>query len=258
MTSPVRARTLHPVSDRTTDLARMLLRAGCIVGLAVVLVSGLGCNRSRSPWLFDAGPSSDGGPTQRDTDQDGLCDEHEIARGLRVDDPDTDADGFSDFAEVSAGLDPLSRLSPAADRVIYLRESAEGTARATVTFTVNGAGDTYSGACTPVTPAYSDGVEADAFFAGAGPVGATPMANVYEIDDSTQSFVGVRGQTLLTYEVRFRFEGEARECQRAYPFQYTVKRDDGAIVSWQRFTLVITPARGSVDAVAWCGATPCF
>lgn len=237
----------------------MLFRAACVASVAAVAVCGPGCNRSRTPWLFDAGPASDGGPSQLDTDLDGLCDEQELARGLRVDDPDTDADGFSDLTEVSLGLDPRSRTSPPADRVIFLRESAEGTARATFTVTVDGAGDTYSGSFTPVTPFFSDDeIEADVFFAGAGPVGATPMANVYEIDPSTQSFVGVRGRTLLTYEVRFRFEGEARGCQRALPFQYTVKRDDGTIISYQRFTLVITPAGGAADAAEWCGATPCF
>lgn len=258
LTSRVSARTLHPVSARTTNLARMLLRAACVVGVASVVLCASGCNRSRSPWLFDAGPPTDGGPPQRDTDQDGLCDEQEVARGLRVDDPDTDADGFSDLTEVSLGLDPLSRLSPPTDRVIFLRESAEGTARATMTITVDGEGDTYSGSFTAVSPAFSDGVDADEYFAGAGPVGATPTANVFEIDESTQAFVGVRGLTLLTYEIRFRFEGAARECQRAYPFQYTVKRDDGAIVASQRFTLVITPASGAADAAEWCGAEPCF
>lgn len=241
------------MSLRTTNLARvLLLGAACCV-----VVSAAGCNRSRSPSL-DAGPGSDAGPDLRDTDQDGLCDQHELARGLRWDDPDSDADGFSDLVEVSVGLDPLSRMSPPGDRVVYLRESAEGTARATLSLAVNGEGNSYSGSFAAVDPVYPDGVDAGDFFAGSGPVGAEPMTNVFEIDASTQSFIGVRGRTLLIYEILFRYSGEARGCMRAYPFQYTVKRDDGVFVGSARFTLVITPESGAADASEWCGAEPCL
>lgn len=258
MTARVRPRTLLGVSLRTTILARSLpalLRFAAL--LAALAVIGPGCTRYRSPFDFDAGPDVDGGGG-RDTDGDGLCDEQEISRGLRIDDPDTDADGFSDFVEVSLGHNPLSRLSPAPERVVYLRESATGTARVTVSIPVDGTGETFSGSFTPAPELFPDGVDADLYFAGAGPVGAEPMANVFTMDTSAQSFVGVRGRTLLIYEVLLQFAGEARGCMRAYPFQYSVKREDGVTVATERFTLVITPGSGRPEDEVWCGARPCF
>ncbi|AKF09609.1 hypothetical protein DB32_006758 [Sandaracinus amylolyticus] len=244
------------MSLRTTFFARTLRSIAVLAALVMLAATTSGCPRRRNPWLFDAGPEGDGGGD--DSDRDGLCDEHERSRGLRIDDPDTDADGYSDLTEVSLGHNPLSRTSPNADRVIFLRETATGTARATVSIAVEGSGETFSGSFTPAAQVVPDDVDADAYFAGAGPVGAEPMANVFELDEATQSFIGVRGRTLLIYEVRFQFSGEARECMRAYPFQYTVKRDDGVVVATERLTLVVVPGSGRLEDEVWCPVSPCL
>ncbi|UJR86942.1 thrombospondin type 3 repeat-containing protein [Sandaracinus amylolyticus] len=255
MTSHVSPRTLPGVSLRTI-LARSLRSIAVLAALVMLVATISGCPRRRNPWLFDAGPEGDGGGD--DSDRDGLCDENELSRGLRIDDPDTDADGYSDLTEVSLGHNPLSRMSPSAERVIFLRETATGTARATVSIAVDGAGETFSGSFTPAAQVVPDEVDADVYFAGAGPVGAEPMGNVFSMDESTQSFIGVRGRTLLTYDVRFQFSGEARDCMRAYPFQYTVKREDGLLIANERYTLVVVPGSGRLEDEVWCPFAPCL
>lgn len=60
----------------------------------------------------DTGPRPDGGPPRaRDSDDDGLPDDDEIARGTDPHNADTDGDGYSDGVEVLAGTDPRSAAS---------------------------------------------------------------------------------------------------------------------------------------------------
>jgi hypothetical protein len=234
---------------------RALAAVGVVSGFA--LAAG-GCPRRTDPVPPDAGLGEDARPIGLDTDLDGLCDANELTRGLRIDDPDTDGDGYSDFVEVSLGLDPFSRESPASDAVSFLRESATGMARVTVSVPVNGSGESYGGAFAEAFALYPEGVGAQDFFAGSGPVGAEPMGNVAFVDTDSQSFVGVLGSTLLTFEVSFRFQGAALGCMRAYPFQFTVKREDGLIVASRRFVLVVLPPGALPGESAWCGAEPCY
>lgn len=227
--------------------------------LAALAIGSAGCPRTTAPPPWDAGPGLDAqDPSRIDSDEDGLCDPQEVSRGLRVDDPDTDRDGYSDLAEVSLGFDPLLPASPDRETIVFVREAAEGNGRVTITVAVNGTGETYAGSFQAIDQIFPDGIDASDFYAGSGPVGAEPMANVFRLDEGTQSFVGVRGRTLLVYDVRLAFTGAALGCMRAYPFQYVVKREDGRVVAARRFTLVVVPDGMRPGEGTWCGARPCW
>lgn len=202
----------------------------------------------------DGGGIADAFEPSVDTDGDGLCDGQELSRGLRIDDPDSDGDGYSDWVEVSLGFDPLRPSSPNRDRIVLLEEGS--TARATVTVVVRGMGETFYGSFQATRRFVDDGSSAADFFTGAAAVGAEPMGNVYAIED--QRFVRVLGRTALVFEMWFALAENPRDCLRAYPFEYVVKRDsDGRIGAMERFTLVVAPAGMRPGSGTWCAPEVC-
>jgi hypothetical protein len=229
------------------------------IALAAAAASLAGCPRYGGGGVYvsnDAG-RPDTGENSRDTDGDGLCDYDEGQVGTRSDHADTDLDAFSDLVEVSVGSDPLSAASPDRESVVYL-DGAEGeTVRATIQIVVEGGGEHYDGAFRPIPQLVEDGLDAQDFYASARAVAAAPASNVAGYDESGQRFLAVRGRTLLIFEVTLEFRGEARPCMRAYPFQYVVKREDGAITAVETFTLVIVP-EDAPSASRWCAPVPCF
>jgi hypothetical protein len=58
------------------------------------------------------GTGTPGGPTNADSDGDGLLDKEEADRGTNPAQEDTDGDGFTDPDEISAGTDPTKPTSP--------------------------------------------------------------------------------------------------------------------------------------------------
>ncbi len=196
--------------------------------------------------------------SRRDTDGDGLCDGREEMRGLRIDHPDTDGDGFSDLVEVSLSFDPLQPTSPNREAIVLMEETNAAEARVVITTSVNGGGEAFGGSFLSIEQVFPDGHDASEFYESSGPVGAEPMGNVFALDPSTQSFLGVDGRTQLIFEVRLVFRGSPVGCMRAYPFQYLVKREGGSVVAAQRFTLVVAPVGARPGAGTWCGADPCW
>jgi hypothetical protein len=244
------------VSFETARLLRIAV-VTMLVPAAMVIAS---CRRSHPPIVFDAGPGADVPLLDRlDSDADGLCDVQEVSRGLMADDPDTDGDGFSDLAEVSLGFDALMPTSPDRARIVMLEERPTARARIAVTVIVSGMGETFSGTFQTVPRVFSDGIDASLYFERASAVGAAPMANIVSVDPEGQQFVGVMGRTALTFDVSFGFDDDAQlGCRRAYPFQYTVKREDGRVVATERLTLVLWPEGATPDEGEWCGARPCW
>lgn len=68
-------------------------------------------------------------PGDYDTDNDGLTDSQEAARGTNPDNPDSDGDGVNDGVEVLAGTDPndVNSTIPATDFYVVLPYQAEET-----------------------------------------------------------------------------------------------------------------------------------
>jgi hypothetical protein len=229
------------------------------VALASLSTAAAGCRRAFSG--FDGGPrppAEDAGPTDIDTDGDGLCDGQELSRGLRADNADTDADGYSDFAEVSLGDDPTLPSSPDRERLVFLSEASMAAAEVAVAMPVLGAGEVYQGAFQSLSQVYPDDQSAGSYFAGGTAVGATPGTQVFRVEPEAQRFVGVQGRTLLVFRVQFAYQGPVRGCLRAYPFLYSLKREDGRIVGQRRYTLVVVPDGGRPGESTWCGASPCW
>ncbi len=110
----------------------MSARPLALVALAVVLAL-MGCEPPRGPRrdggvdpntdapippgtdapmvMFPDVPPRDAPRGAVDTDNDGLSDDDERARGTNPSNPDTDGDGYEDGVEVLAGTDPLSEAS---------------------------------------------------------------------------------------------------------------------------------------------------
>jgi len=215
-------------SGRRLSIARRTaLRPIAMHAIAVASLALAGCPRSNPPFLHDGG-GIDAAPYV-DTDEDGLCDPHELSRGTSLDDPDTDADGFSDLVEASLGFDPLLPASPERDLLVFLREQPGATAHVTLALPVSGMGETFTGTFTSARQVFEDGQSATLFFDSAEAIGAEPLTNVFSIEG--ESVLGVNGRT------------------------HAVKRDDGRIVAIRRLTLVIDPT--DPDA-PWCGARPCW
>ena len=209
----------------------------------------------------DAGPPSfeDAGPPPRiDSDGDGLCDDTERSRGTDPFDPDTDGDGFSDGVEVRLGYDPLRPASPPRELVLELPERASAHGSQIVSRVVRGDGISVRGAFESRPSIYSDPEVARDFFVRGLALGANPQENVFEIDEEGERFAGIFGTVELTFELQFAFGGaEPRGCARAYPFRYTLRRDDGRNLFIGRYLLVVRPEGALVDA-EWCPLEPCL
>ena len=215
------------------------------------------CRRPQPPPVLpvDAGPRDLGPAPQDDTDGDGLCDRNEHERRTDPLSTDSDMDGFSDYAEALAGSDPLLADSPNRDLMVLLTEENSAYVDVPISFAIRGVGETYSGSYTPqpvLIP--DDGTTAVTFYAGGRTAGASPMENVLGTTDN-ERFRGVFGSTLLVFSMRFEQRQSPRGCMRAYPFGYTLKRDDGSIAGAVFRWLVIAPTgmRPGAPGSVWCG-----
>lgn len=238
-------------------------RGGFLVAVLVTLVAG--CPDSTVPP--PPNPNDDGGfedgsidPTL-DSDMDGLCDVTEIARGTDPSRSDTDGDGFSDRIEIQLGFDALLPASPNREIIHTMRENPEATLQVEIVQEVRGEGEEFTGAFEglPVTDLAM--LTAADFYVGSEALYADPIENVGAVDESAETFRGVVGRTRLAWEVRFAFgSGLVRDCVRAYPFRYNVKRSDGTFLSAQRHYLVILPIGDTLATAEWCVApgSGCF
>ncbi len=228
--------------------------------LLAVLVFAMACGDDSgvTPRIdagrFDGDPPPDV-PANADTDNDGVCDATEIERGLNPTLDDTDADGFSDYAEVLLGFNPVDGASPNRDTVLILRESDVGAVQVPLTVSIRGSGEDYEGAFQSLGAPDEAGDTAMTFFTESVATFAEPMENVAILDAENQAFRGVVGRTLMGFEVRFEFAGEAtpRGCARGYEWRYNVKRSDGRIVSAQTYLLLVLPPGQTLEGSAeWC------
>lgn len=227
----------------------------CLLAACVPVLAGCGGEPPPVPPPPDSGvPPEDGGIHRLpDTDGDGLCDETEATLGTSPTEVDTDGDGLDDRAEADLGYLPLRPDSPERDILVFLTETDTASTQLSIPFVVRGDGQTFSGgfAALPVL----DPLELDAatFFAGASAVGATPAENVFEVREDEERFLGVFDRTQLVFEARFAFGAELpRSCVRAYPFQYQVKRSDGALAGHRRYLLILLPPGERLDTADWC------
>ena len=188
-----------------------------------------------------------------DTDGDGLCDDTEIAWGTNPESRDSDLDGLTDRAERDFGYAPLEPDSPRRDIMVFMEEGAGSTAQFPIERVVRGMGEIYTGAFEPLWIANRLDYDAGTFLEAAIAVGAVPEDNVFEIVPEEQRFRGVFGRTQLVFEVRFEFGGAVeRSCVTAFPFRYQIKREDGVLVGFGRYLLVLLPRGERLDTAEWC------
>lgn len=195
----------------------------------------------------------DSGPSFLDSDGDGLCDDTEIMWGTDPMAADSDRDGLTDRAERDFGYAPLEADSPPRDILLFMEEREGGTAQFPIERVVRGEGETYTGAFEPLPVANRLDYDAATFLEAALAVGAVPAENVFEVRSEEQRFLGVFGRTQLVFELRFEF-GSAieRSCVTAFPFRYQIKREDGVLVGFGRYLLVLLPSGERLDTAEWC------
>lgn len=202
----------------------------------------------------DADPV-DGGSTD-DYDGDGLCNQTESERGTDPLRADTDSDGIPDGPEVLLGFDPTSDESPGRGRTQLLRESTAGTLDVLIERDLFAEGQDLvaSFSATPVNDDANQ--DANTFFRSATATFASPAGNFSSIDN--QSVRGVTGRLLVGYELRFEY-GDAlvRECVRAYPYRYTIKRSDAVIVGVETRVVVVIPPGDNLTSARWCARPAC-
>ncbi len=204
---------------------------------------------------MDAGPGDTGPTPEQDTDGDGLCDLDETERRTDPLSADTDADGFSDYVESVTGSDPFMIGSPNRDLLVFLREDDGAYIDVPISFSVRGIGETFLGsylAQPMLIP--DDGTTALTFYAGGHSAGASPMENVRGASED-ERFRGVFGRTLLAFSMRFEQRQAPRGCMRAFPFGYSLKRDDGSYAGTVIRWLVIAPTgmQPGAPGAVWCG-----
>jgi hypothetical protein len=240
------------VSGRT--LIEVRLAAALLVLLSFALAS---CRRPGPPQIApeDSGPDDTGPAPGQDSDGDGLCDAFEAERRTDPLSADTDLDGFSDYVESQTGSDPFMIDSPNRDLLVFLREAPGSYVDVPISFSVRGVGETFLGSYLPqpmLIP--DDGTTALTFYAGGMTVGASPMENVRGTIDN-ERFRGVFGRTLLAFSLRFEQRQDPRGCMRAFPFAYSLKRDDGSYAGTVPHWLVIAPAgmQPGAPGSVWCG-----
>ena len=221
--------------------------------LLAVLLTGCPTSPPPPPPPGDAGPGTDAGPDNVDTDGDGLCDDTEIMWGTDPAAADSDLDGLSDRVERDFGYAPLEPDSPARDLLLFMDEGEGSTAQFPVERVIRGRGETYSGAFEALPVQNRLDYTAQTFLEAAIAVGAVPMENVFEVRPDEQRFVGVFGRTQLVFELRFAFGGATdRGCVTAFPLRYQIKRSDGALVGYGRYLLVLLPPGERLDTASWC------
>lgn len=236
--------------------ARALSRFGWI-GLGTLALAIAGCPKTpRTPpiVLDDAGPEPDAPiiVPGDDTDGDGLCDTTEAALGLSPFTADSDDDGYSDTIEYATGSDGRMLDSPDRSTIVFLTEAPGARVDASITFTVNGDGETFAGSFADVHGLLTDpDLSSLDYFAGARAVGAAPPENVILVEN--ERFVAVQNRTLLYFELSFENASLSEDCLRAFAFQYTVKDDaEGRIIGVRRGLLVVAPAGLVPGSANWC------
>lgn len=204
----------------------------------------------------DAGPRIEidaGAPVDLDTDEDGLCDNTEVAMGTDPSVADTDSDGLTDRIEVELGYRPLQAMSPERRILIFMEETELATQQLAIPLEVNSDGQSYQGSFEPLPVFDTLELTAADFVVDARASAAMPEENVFRIDATEQNFVGVFGRTQLVWDLRFAFGANLpRSCIRAYPFLYQVKRDDGRRVLLEDWLLVVLPAGQRLNTAEWC------
>lgn len=221
-------------------------------GLTLALL--IGCP---GPGGSDAGPRVDGsgsdGATGQDSDGDFVCDDTEERRGSDPRSPDTDEDGYDDFVEIVFGYDPTDPTDPGRDVVFTMRETREASLQVQAERVVNGDGEDFVGAFEALEAMDLMSLTAADYYTESVALFADPMDNVAVLDADAEAFRGTVGRTRLGWEIRFEFGDHLpRDCARAYPFRYTVKRNDGTVVGLQRYLLVILPVGDTLATAAWC------
>lgn len=204
------------------------------------------------PPLPDSG-REDVPPSNGDSDGDGLCDVTEISRGTDPTLIDSDADGFTDYAEVIYGFNPIVPSSPDRTTVFILQENPAASLQIPIEVTVTGSGEDYGGAFESVIVPDRGDQSAETFYVESLPTFAVPSENAAFIDEDAETFRAVVGRTLLGFEVRFAFgDTLGRDCIRAYPFRYNVKRSDGRLIALERNLLLILPRGQTLATGEWC------
>ncbi len=137
--------------------------------------------------------------------------------------------------------------------MFILQENPEASLQIPVEVTVSGSGEDYGGAFESVIVPDRGDQSAETFYLESLPTFAVPPENAAVIDEESETFRAVVGRTLLGFEVRFAY-GSAlgRECIRAYPFRYNVKRSDGRLVAVERKLLLILPRGQTLATGEWC------
>jgi hypothetical protein len=224
--------------------------------LLVLFVSG--CPQTPPPPQFDAGPALPDAfiVDYTDSDLDGVCDTTEAARGTNPMEDDTDGDGLSDRIEIDLGYEPTRTDSPDVGSLVFLTEMAGAGTQAQFEYVTprTARGASFAGAFERIAIRDDQGLTSADFFVAGSALGADPPQNVFEVRTDEERFLGVTGRTRLFFEARFAFASNLpRLCARAFPFRYTVKRqDDGVLVSSQRRILVIVPEGERIDTAEWC------
>jgi hypothetical protein len=237
---------------RRTPLAAFRLGFPAVLALVGVLLAG--CPEDHPITPGDGAVTGDSPSlTTVDTDMDWVCDNTELLRETRLDDPDTDGDGYSDFVEIANGYDPLLPSSPPREEILLMRETATATLQEPIEQVVFGEGQSFQGGLEAYMARDLTGATAATYFQRTTAVVANPPENVADIIEDEARFLNVIGRTLLVFEVHFAFGSELpRGCNRAYPMRYTVKRDDGTFVGSRRLLLVVLPEGSSIEAGNWC------
>ena len=197
----------------------------------------------------------DGG-SRNDLDGDGLCNQTESDVGSDPLRADSDGDGIPDGPEVILGFDPISAESPGRDRTQLLRESTAGTLDVLIERDLFAEGQDLVASFSPTPVNDLANQDAGTFFRSASAAFASPAANYSSIDNQTVR--GVTGRLLVGYELRFEF-GDAlvRECVRAYPYRYTIKRSDAVVVGVETRVVVVIPPGETLSGAPWCMPSTC-
>jgi len=212
----------------------------------ILLSTQCGCTDSRALPVVDGAGEIDN--PLLDTDGDGLCDATEQSYGSDPFSIDTDADTVSDYTEVRLGFDPNQPASPPRDTVLTLAEGS--TAHTRIDVTVDGMGQTFTGAFEPIGPVDSLGRDARGFYERSVALTATPPDNVVAVIEAEERFRIVLGTTRLVFEVRFAFgDNPVTSCINGYGYFYTVRDQSGSIYLQDRRLLFVLPRERDAP---WC------
>jgi hypothetical protein len=196
---------------------------------------------------------ADGGfshPRVLDADADGLCDSTEADLGTDPNEVDSDGDGIPDIIELVAGLEPVMPADPAPDQLVYLPGARGAAVDFETRFTVEGDGQGLSGWFGALGTLYRDGDSADLYHVGSTALQAAPIDAARSIEAGSARFEAVLGKTRLSFLLRFEFGDRAeRTCNRAYPFRYAIKSDDGQ-TRGERTYLLVVGAAGATQVMA--------